>query len=210
MIGICRKRNLIWEWFLLLRMELCSPLYSLFSAAAGDSRKKVLPMQEHLRSAQINDQAQKLMSLYGKSVLRLAYSYLHNTSDAEDVLQDALIQYIKAQPHFESPEHEKAWFLRVAMNISKNKINYNKVRKTDDLNEDLVASAAEDLAFLWEAVKQLPMKYREVVHLYYHEGYSTAQIASLLTARESTVRSCLLRARAKLKVVLKEGYDFEE
>ena len=66
------------------------------------------------------------------------------------------------------------------------------------------------MAFVWDAVKHLPQKYGEVVHLYYHEGYTTAQIALLLSKNEATVRSQLQRARAKLKKVLREVYDFEE
>lgn len=106
-------------------------------------------------------------------------------SDAEDVLQlqDTMIQFIKTQPQFETAEHEKAWFLRVAINISKNKITYNNTRKTDELSETLAAGETEDLAFVWDAVKQLPSKYSEVVHLFYHEGYSMAQIASLLSRK---------------------------
>ena len=100
--------------------------------------------------------------------------------------------------------------MRVAINISKNKITYNKTRKTDELSETLAAAESEDLAFVWEAVKQLPPKYSEVVHLYYHEGYATAQIASLLSKNEATVRSLLQRARIKLRDVLKEVYDFEK
>ncbi|QOX65790.1 sigma-70 family RNA polymerase sigma factor [Anoxybacterium hadale] len=150
------------------------------------------------------------MTAYGNNVLRLAYSYLHNMSDAEDVLQDTLIQFLKTQPQFETSEHEKAWFLRVAINTSKNKLNYNSIRKTDELSETLAAGEAEDLAFVWDAVKQLPSKYSEVVHLYYHEGYSTAQVASLLSKKETTVRSLLQRARSRLKEVLKEVYDFEK
>ena len=167
-------------------------------------------MQETLRSEKINQQAERLMESYGNSVLRLAYSYLHNMSDAEDVLQDTLIQFLKTQPQLETAGHEKAWFLRVAINISKNKITYNKTRKTDELSETLATAGGEDLAFVWDAMKHLPAKYSEVVHLYYHEGYSTAEIASLLSKKEATVRSLLQRARMKLKDVLKEVYDFEE
>ncbi len=62
---------------------------------------------------------------------------------------------------------------------------------------------------MWEAVKKLPEKYREVVHLFYQEGYSTAEAAGILGRKESTVRSDLLRARKQLKIILKEAYDFE-
>ena len=114
------------------------------------------------------------------------------------------------QEIFESENHEKAWLLRVAANLSKNRIRYNKLRETDELNDELVAEEREDLSFVWEAVKSLPVKYREVIHLFYHEGYQTAQIAKVLGRNESTVRSDLRRGREKLKEVLKGEYDFEK
>ena len=155
------------------------------------------------------ERAGQIIDIYGDKVLRLAYSYVHNMSDAEDILQDTLIQYMKAAPSFENDEHEKAWILRVAANISKNKIKYNNYRETDELMEELVAEDEEDLSFVWDAVKQLPEKYREVIHLFYEEGYSTAEIAKVLDRKESTIRSDLLRGREKLKIILKEAYDFE-
>ena len=130
-------------------------------------------------------------------------------SDAEDIVQDTLIQYIRKAPAFENANHEKAWLLTVAANLSKNKIDYNNVRKADELSEELVADNKEDLAFVWDAVKQLPEKYREVIHLFYQEGYSTKDIAEILKRNESTVRSDLNRGRQQLKNILKEAYDFE-
>lgn len=158
----------------------------------------------------VNRQAERLLTDYGNSVLRLAYSYLHNRSDAEEVLQDALIQFLKTAPALESPAHEKAWLLRVAANLSKNRLDYNRVRRTDELNEELIAEEREDLSFVWEAVKALPERQREAVHLFYHEGYATAEIASMLGRREATIRSDLRRGQEKLKDVLKEAYDFGE
>jgi RNA polymerase sigma-70 factor (ECF subfamily) len=182
----------------------------LFDANARINDRKVIPFEDAASKARMNRQAERLLKEYGNSILRLAYSYLHNMSDAEDVLQDTLIQYIKTTPQFETAAHEKAWLMRVAINISKNRIKYNKVRKADELQDNLAAGEQEDLLFVWEAVKNLPADYSEVIHLFYHEGYSTAQIAELLSKNESTVRSLLKRARAKLKAVLKEVYDFEE
>lgn len=157
-----------------------------------------------------NAQAKRLLDTYGNAMLRLAYSYLHNNSDAEDMLQEALLQYLKKRPVFESEAHEKAWLLTVTANLCKNRIKYNRLRETDELNEELVANEREDISFVWEAVKSLPTPYREVVHLYYEEGYATAQIAEILKRKEASVRSDLYRARAKLKDILKEAYDFEE
>lgn len=146
--------------------------------------------------------AERALDEYGNAILRLAYSYLHNRSDAEDVLQDTLLKLMQSAPHFESGEHEKAWLLHVAANLSKNRIAYNHVRETDELDETLIAEDRQDLSFVWEAVRELPETMRETVHLFYHEGYSTAQIARILKRKEATVRSDLRRGREKLKDVL--------
>lgn len=156
----------------------------------------------------VNRQAERMLTEYGNSILRLSYSYLHNLSDAEEILQDTLIQFLKTAPSLKSKEHEKAWLLRVAANLSKNRIYYNRIRQADELNEELVADEREDLSFVWNAVKTLPVQYREVIHLFYHEGYPTAQIAKTLGRKESTVRSDLRRGREKLREILKEAYDF--
>lgn len=158
---------------------------------------------------EVNRQAERMLTEYGNSILRLAYTYLHNYSDAEEVVQDTLIQFLRTTPQLTGTEHEKAWLLHVAANLSKNRIAYNKVRAADELSETLAAEEREDLSFVWDAVKQLPQVYRETVHLYYEEGYATAEIAHILGRKESTVRSDLRRARAQLKDMLKEVYDFE-
>lgn len=157
----------------------------------------------------INHRAEIILTHYGNSILRLAYSYLHNMHDAEEILQETLIQYLKTSPILENEAHEKAWLFRVASNLSKNRISYNKIRSTDELNESLIAEEREDLSFVWEAVKELPVKYKEVIHLFYYEELFTAEIAKILQKKESTVRSHLMRGREKLKSILKEAYDFE-
>ena len=156
-----------------------------------------------------NEIASRLLDQYGNMILRLAYSYLHNQSDAEDILQETLIKYLQTAPTFAGPVHEKAWLLKVAANLSKNRIDYNRIRQTDELEETLVAKERQDLSFVWEAVKQLPANYRAVIHLFYYEGCSTAEIARILDRKESSVRSDLRRGREQLKHILKEAYDFE-
>ena len=154
-----------------------------------------------------NRQAERLLDRYGQSVLRLSYAYLHNMSDAEEILQDTLVQFLKTSPVFDSPDHEKAWLLRVASNLCKNRLIYDRRRRADPLSETLAQEDRPDLSFVWEAVKALPVHQREVVHLFYHEGFATAEIARIVGRKESTVRSDLHRARLRLKEILKEGYD---
>lgn len=178
-------------------------------------RAVLCPVREHADEGQmeagravINRQAERLLTDYGDAVLRLAYSYLHNMADAEEVLQDTLVQFLRAAPALESRGHEKAWLLHVAANLCRNRLKYNAVRQTDELQDTLAAEERDDLRFVWDAVRALPEKYREVIHLYYYEGYQTAEIAKILDRKEATVRSDLARGREKLKAVLKEAYDF--
>ena len=158
----------------------------------------------------INRRAERMLSEYGNSILRLAYAYLHNMSDAEEVLQDTMLRLLRTAPALESGRHEKAWLLRVASNLSKNRIDYNRTHAADALKDTLAAEEREDLSFVWEAVQSLPVTYREVVHLFYYEGYTTAQIGRILGRKEATIRSDLHRGRIRLKEILKEAYDFAE
>ena len=203
-----------WELpgFRLLRW-LQALIWAFMPGVKDENRQNMVEKEEweaRMHQAETNGRAEMILTRFGDSILRYAYTYLHNMSDAEEVLQDTLVQFLKTAPEFESENHEKAWLLRVAANLSKNRIRYNKLRETDELNEELVAEEREDLSFVWEAVKSLPVKYREVIHLFYHKGYQTAQIAKVLGRNESTVRSDLRRGREKLKEVLKGEYDFEE
>ncbi|MDO4300789.1 MAG: sigma-70 family RNA polymerase sigma factor [Clostridia bacterium] len=152
---------------------------------------------------------ERVFNEYGNSILRLAYSYLHNIQDAEDILQSTIVSYIKAEKNFKTYEYEKAWLLRVAANLSKNKIKYNKVRAYIELDDAIPAPQSGELAFVWDAVKSLPENYSEVIHLYYYEGFSTMEIAGILKKNQATVRSLLKRGRDLLKIQLKEAYDFE-
>lgn len=125
---------------------LCHAAARLF--AAKETSKAAAQDDVSARAAQILD-------THGNAILRYAYSYLHNMADAEEVLQDTLVQFLKTAPRFESEAHEKAWLLRVAGNLSKNRLSYNAVRAADELNDELVAENREDLSFVWQAVRDL-------------------------------------------------------
>ena len=197
-LGLCLSR--FWR-------EVRNALAGIFRLA---TKLYSAPVTAAAERAAINERAGYILDTYGDSILRYAYLYLHNMSDAEDILQDTLIQYLKTGPVFENAAHEKAWLLRVAANLSKNRLDYNSIRKTDELNEELAADERGDLSFVWEAVKSLPVKYREVIHLFYHEGCSVREISNILKRPEATVRSDLHRGRERLREILREEYDFDE
>ena len=164
---------------------------------------------------QIEKEAGEILDVHGNAILRLALSYLHNKEDAEDILQETMIKFVTVRPNFESETHRKAWLMRVASNLAKNRIDYNKVRDTMELNEEIAGEVQEDLdngdeyKAIWDAVRCLPVHQREAIHLFYQEGYQTAEIARITGRREATVCSDLKRARDKLRELLKEADDFE-
>lgn len=159
-----------------------------------------------------NEQIVKMVDIYGDMILRLAYTYLKNIADAEDVVQEVFLKIVECMPEFNDKIHEKAWIVRATINLCKNKLKLFWNRKIDPLDEIKEISATDDYdenSDVLKAVLGLPEKYRTVVHLYYYEQYSTLEIARLINKNESTVRSILHRAKEKLKSVLKEAYDFE-
>lgn len=195
--------------FILTAVRLVSVLF----ADAGTGGTAVEAAGAETEQERLERETVEIMDQLGNAILRLAYSYLHNMEDAEDILQETLIKFVTTKPVFENEKHRKAWLLTVAANLAKNRIEYNRVRSSEELNEEIAGAAPEeeedDLSYVWEAVKKLPDNQREVIHLFYQEGYKTAEIANILGRKEATIRSDLKRARDKLKEILKEANDFE-
>ncbi len=149
-----------------------------------------------------------LVRKYENTVLRTALAMMKNMAEAEDVMQDVFLKLWEKHPAFESEEHEKAWLLRVTMNDCKSRFRSVWWKRTEGLPDVLPAETPEERNLL-EAVDELPFKYRQVIHLYYYEGYSTAEIAEITEQKPSTVRSLMKRAREKLKDALEGGDDGE-
>ncbi len=151
-----------------------------------------------------------VINKYSNTVYRLAYSLVKNPYDAEDIHQEVFVRYISKQPSFENAEHEKAWFLRVTINQCKNlwrsAWKQRVVKSLDyDFEEEEALEANEE--WIIHVVKQLPVKYRVVIHLFYYEDLSIEEMAQVLKEKSSTVRTQLTRARKKLRELLKEDVD---
>jgi RNA polymerase sigma-70 factor (ECF subfamily) len=158
------------------------------------------------------DYISDLLDKYGDMVLRIAYTYLKNRADAEDIVQDVFLRIIDKKPSFNDENHEKSWLIRATINMCKNKVNmfWNKNKcSIDDVQEFAVSDKYNTDTSVFQAVMALGEKYRVVVYMYYYEGYSTPEIANVIEKSETTIRSLLHRARNKLKDMLKEDYDFE-
>lgn len=143
---------------------------------------------------------EELLRRQENRVYRTALAILGNVQDAEDQAQETFLRYLEKHPAFESPEHEKAWLLTVTRNGCISRLR-SKQRQNLPLEVDIPTPGPEEREEL-EELFALPPEDREVLHLFYYEGYSTREIAKITGAREGTVRSRLSRARGKLKALL--------
>ena len=125
-------------------------------------------------------------------------------ADAEDALQEVFCKRLYRAPGFPSPEQERRWLFRVAVNQCRDELRRRR-RMAGPLPEDLPAPQVTDLG-LWERVAALPEKQRTVVHLHYAEGYSVQEIAEVLGVTASAVKMRLARARAALR----QAWEVEE
>lgn len=137
-------------------------------------------------------------------VYRIGMLYMKNTSDAEDVVQSVFVKYIEKPEQFRDLEHEKAWFITVARNRCRDMLK-NFWRSRVELGELPEQMGAEtEGTDLLPYIFQLAPKYREVLYLYYYEGYSTQDMAKLLKRNSSTVRTQMENARNQLKKILEQ------
>lgn len=151
---------------------------------------------------------EQVMELYGATVYRMAYAQTHSPQDADDIYQEVFLRYFRKRPVFESEEHRKAWLLRVIVNTGKSYMTSAWMRHTAPLDRE-ISFPEPEIRELDEALGQLQPKDRMLLHLFYYEGQSTREMALLLGRRESTVRTQMTRARARLKMIL-EGEECYE
>ena len=145
---------------------------------------------------------ESVVKKYADMVYRLAFAQVRSQSDADDIFQEVFLRYVQSKTVFESEEHRKAWLIRVTVNCAKKHWSTAWHRKTVPLEDSYTFELPEETG-VNEAMRKLSPKYRSVIHLFYYEGYSIAEISSILGTRESTIRTQLTRARARLSELLR-------
>lgn len=142
----------------------------------------------------------KIFDLYYKDIYRLAYCYTQNKLDAEDITQKVFIKYYKNFNKIEE-QHIKQWLIKITINECKDlfrNIWNKKVIKTD---QEIIIKTTNKKEYL---LKNLPHKYRIIMHLFYYYGYTSKEISKLTNIKESTIKQRLRRGRLLLK---EENYE---
>ena len=139
-------------------------------------------------------------------VYRIAYRYVKNSTDTDDVFSEVFLAYFKKERTFESEEHRKAWLIRVTINCAKDFLAQRS--QLQQLNEEMMpdhAAPNTDVHMdLHAAIEQLRPDYREVIKFYYLDELSVKEIAQILNKNENTIKTQLSRARDILRTILEE------
>lgn len=149
-----------------------------------------------------------LIDEYQKNLFVAAFHICKNAEDAKDVVQDTFIQYHISGKQFNDEQHLRAWLFRVAVNKAKdiNRSFWHKHKvPLEEYIETLPFENPEE-THLFEAVMNLPEKYRIVIHLFYYEDLTIREISEVLKIGESNIKTRLTRGRKMLKDVLKEEW----
>lgn len=146
---------------------------------------------------------------YADMVYRLALSQMKNTTDADDLFQEVFVRLVSHIQDLESWEHVKAWLIRVTINCAKKHFAQYWNKNVDFLEEPEKLTNGSGYEMPEEqpvraAVQKLPPKYRTVIHLYYFEELTVAEIARLTEQKETTVKSQMHRAREMLKELIQD------
>lgn len=141
---------------------------------------------------------------YSQLIYRTAYHYLLNVDSAEDITQEVFVKLLTNSKTFNDEEHEKAWLLRVTINLCKNVLK-SKSNSNIEINDEIQII---DNSFEEKSINKIDMKkqieglspiQRTVIYLHYYEGFSISEIARITRINQNTIKSHLKRAKTTLK-----------
>ena len=149
----------------------------------------------------------RIVNSYADMLLRICMHYTNNISDAEDVVQAAFLKLVEKNVVFESTDHEKAWLIRVCINLCKDILKSSWKKKVFSVHDQEFKDQPYEIADespLLSYIRTLPPKHRTAIYLFYYEDMPVNRIASAMGANQNTVLSWLRRGRKALEKMIKE------
>lgn len=157
------------------------------------------------------------MDCYGTSVLHLAYSFVRDRQAAEDLTQEIFIKCYKKIDTFEGKSTMRTWVYRIAINHCKDYVkswHFRKVQVREYFSPMITGSRdgpeteyqqKEDNNQLMNDILQLPVKYKEIILLYFFHDLTLNDISKVCGIKLSTAKSRMVRAKEILKRSILEG-----
>lgn len=143
---------------------------------------------------------------YKKLVYTVAFSFMRNRQDSNDVMQDVFFKFYEKMDSI-SEDGYRPWLISVTANTCKNYLRsswHSRIFSLEEAGDIPVNENFGQETDLFTALMRLPEKERVLIHLFYYEGCSAKEISDILKINESTVRVRIMRGREKLKKYLEE------
>jgi RNA polymerase sigma factor (sigma-70 family) len=180
--------------------------------------KSIVKIQDHIGSQLEKDSLlESIMDEYGDRLTKLSFNYLRDWGQAQEVVQDVFVSCYKHLDEYQQINSFKSWIYRVTINKCKDRLRssllkrfifnneiFTNMNSMEPTPEDQVLKDKE-AEFLSECVLSLPVKYREIIILFYYEELSIEEISSLLNMNTNTIKTRLKRSRDLLKTNLESG-----
>jgi RNA polymerase sigma-70 factor, ECF subfamily len=159
----------------------------------------------------------QLMDLYQDKVIRLAYTYVKDRKLAEDLAQEVFVKCFIHKENFRNESSVKTWVYAITVNLCKDYLRsgwkkyihiidrFGKSKEISSLTPELKLVQKSEHEALADEVMKLPLKYREVILLFYYKELSVQEISRILNKKEPTIRTNLQRGRELLRRKLEKG-----
>ena len=146
---------------------------------------------------QTEQQYNEIVENYSDMIFRIAYQYLFNKYDAEDIVQEVFVKLLTKRVIFKDEEHIKSC------------LDYKKslTKKNTVPIENMEIPFEQKEGEILKELQLLKEDERNVLYLYYYEGYKIKEIAKILKQKQNTINSKLTRARKKLKEIMEVEYE---
>lgn len=167
--------------------------------------------QELIDRCRVGDQKAQfsLYKLYYKAMFSVSLRMVNDAMEAEDVMQEAFLSAFRKMDTYKGEVSFGAWLKKIVVNrsldyLKKNKVKFEEVNeRTTEIPDYQMSTHEVDVKVLQEAIQQLPDGYRVVLSLFLIEGYDHEEISEILGISNSSSRTQLLRAKNKLRELLK-------
>ena len=135
----------------------------------------------------------------------VAKTLLYRDADCADAIQETIVKAFSKVDTLKKDAYGKTWLMRILLNECYSVMRKEKrVVSLEDYRQEEKAEEQKDYSDLYEAIYRLPEEMRLSVTLYYLEGYSVREIATMMKTTESAVKNRLARARQRLRNELAE------
>lgn len=151
----------------------------------------------------------QLYKLYYKAMYSVSLRIVNDEMEAEDVMQEAFLSAFKKIGTYKGEVSFGAWLKRIVVNrsldyLKKRKVQFEEVNeRTAQIAESHMDTCELDARVLKQSIQELSDGYRVVLSLYLIEGYDHEEISQILGISNSASRTQLLRAKNKLREILR-------